>query len=170
MATTDLVSTTETAPARGLFDDMRSEMNQLGRWMDRMFARPLPIAPLVRWMENGSTGTMYPSVDIWEKDDRIEVLAEIPGYALEDIHLNATDEGLAIEGSRKSIAPEKEGEAHQRMGVASAGSFRIALRLPCQIDPGHTEAKLANGILRVHLPKVQPGKPEGKEIRIRPGA
>jgi len=169
MAMTELTKPNPAAPARGLFEDMRSEMAQMGRWVDRMLARPFPASPLVRWMENGTSGTMYPSVDVWEKDDRIEVMAEVPGYALEDIHLHATDEGLAIEGERRSTEPEKDGEAHQRMGVSSAGSFRIALRLPCGIDPARTEAKLTHGILRVNLPKIEPGKSEGKEIRIRSG-
>jgi len=170
MSMTELVPVTRTQTVPSLFTDLTNEMNQMTRWMDRFFARPTGYTPLTRWASTGDGIASYPSVDVWEKPEQIEVLAEVPGYSLSNIHIHASGENLVIEGERPAQAPQGAAEAHQQMGVAGAGKFRIALRLPCEVDPNKTQARLSDGILKVQLPKTQPDKAGSTEIKILPGS
>jgi len=170
MAMTELVPVTRTPALPSLFTDLASEMNQMTRWMDRLLARPTGYGPLTRWTGGTDGITAYPPVDIWEKPEQVDVLAEVPGFALANIHIHASGENLVIEGERPAQTPAGAAEAHQQMGVAGASKFRIALRLPCEVDPNRTQARLSDGILKVQLPKTQPDKLGSTEIKILPGS
>jgi HSP20 family molecular chaperone IbpA len=170
MSMTELVPDTRAQAVPTLFTDLTNEMNQMTRWMDRFFARPTGFTPLTRWASAGDGITSYPSVDVWEKPEQIDVLAEVPGYTLNNIHIHAGSDNLIIEGERPAQAPQDAAQAHQQMGVTGAGKFRIALRLPCEVDLYKTEARLADGILKVQLPKAHPDKAGSTEIKILPGS
>lgn len=171
MSMTELVPVARTTALPSLFSDITNEMNQMTRWMDRFFARPTTgYTPLTRWAGTTDGINTYPSVDVWEKPEQIEVMCEVPGYALSNIHIHASGENLVMEGERPAQAPQGAAEAHQQMGVAGAGKFRISLRLPCEVDPNKTQARLSDGILKVQLPKTQPNKLGSTEIKILPGS
>ncbi|MFQ6076195.1 MAG: Hsp20/alpha crystallin family protein [Candidatus Bathyarchaeia archaeon] len=76
---------------------------------------------------------MEPLVEIYEKDDIIVVLAEVPGVEMEDIDLNVSEKGLEISA-----------ETPQRR-------YHRFVDLSTEISRDAVEAHLRNGVLEVKL-------------------
>ncbi len=90
-----------------------------------------------------------PLVDIIEKDDELEIVAEVPGAKKEDIKVSATQDYLTISAKRE--APETK--------------YFKRIKLPAKVDPSTAKAKYNNGILQVNIKKKE-SKAEGKEIKV----
>jgi HSP20 family protein len=88
-----------------------------------------------------------PLVDVFEEDDKIKIVAELPGVEKEDINLYA-------EGDRLTISvdtPERK--------------YYKDLQLPTEIDPSTTETSYKSGILEV-LVKKKEKKGKGVQLKI----
>ena len=127
--------------------------------MDDMFSRFM-MRPVMRGeME------MEPQIkmDIKEADGMYKVKAEIPGVSKDDIH-------VSIEGNRVSISAEVKKETEEKKGervIRSERSYGMASRsfsLADEIDQAKVQAKYADGVLELTLPK-KPGSSR-KEISI----
>ncbi|MEM4062072.1 MAG: archaeal heat shock protein Hsp20 [Desulfurococcaceae archaeon] len=90
-----------------------------------------------------------PLVDVFEKDDEVIVVAEIPGVDKDKIDLKITEDGktLIIRASNEERKYYKEVE------------------LPAKVDPDTSRATYKNGVLEVKLKKI--GKEEGKGFKIK---
>ena len=62
----------------------------------------------------------------------------------------------------KSMVPAREGASYEGR---TYGSFSYQVTLPAGIDPDKVEAKLADGVLAVILPKSPEAKPKKIEVR-----
>ncbi len=89
-----------------------------------------------------------PLVDVFEEDDRVKVVAEVPGVDKKDIKLNATEETLTISVDNPQRKYYKEVE------------------LPAKVDPKSAQASYKNGVLEVVLKKVGGKKAGGVEIKV----
>lgn len=96
-----------------------------------------------------------PLVDIFENNDEILVIADIPGVASDGVKLNFENNQLTIEAS--TSWPEEEGSPLFREfgDVDYARAFHLAPG----IDAQNISAELNEGTLRVHLPKSAALKP-----------
>jgi HSP20 family protein len=79
----------------------------------------------------------------------------------EDVELSAEDGVLTIAGKRSEAGPE--GRLLAR-GLPR-GDFQLRLRLGDHIDTDAIEASLAEGVLRVTLPKVAEAQPRKIEVK-----
>lgn len=107
-------------------------------------------------------GTIYrPNVDILEEKDELRLLADMPGVTGDSIAIDFEEGVLTIQGK---VAPRKvEGvELLQEYGV---GDFYRTFRVSEQIDASRIQAEYADGVLTVHLPKVEAAKPRKIEVR-----
>lgn len=104
----------------------------------------------------------YPYVNVAEFKDEIQVIAEVPGIAKEDVALKLHDGAITISGDRK--APEEKDSEWLRREIAY-GSFSRTIQLPEGVDAEKVSAEYNNGVLRIRLPKQEAVKP--KEISIR---
>jgi HSP20 family protein len=105
----------------------------------------------------------YPSINVAEDKDGVQVVAEIPGVAKEDVKLQLHDGILTISGERKSPEEEKDSDVLRR--EIRYGAFSRTIQLPENVDTEKVTAEYTNGVLRVTLPKQEASKP--KEISIR---
>lgn len=102
-------------------------------------------------------------MDIKEADGMYKVKAEIPGVSKEDIH-------VSIEGNRVSISAEVKKEKEEKEGervIRCERSYGMASRtftLSDEVDQGKAQAKYADGVLELSLPK-KPGSTR-KEISV----
>ena len=117
---------------------------------DELFSRTAPVEwafpdLLARFAVANRTND-YPSVNVAEDKDGVQVVAEIPGVAKEDVKLQLHDGILTISEIRY-------------------GSFSRTIQLPESVDAEKVTADYANGVLRIALPKREAAKP--KEISIR---
>jgi len=107
-----------------------------------------------------------PLSNITETDKTFEISAELPGMDKSDIQLTITDNMLEIKGEQKEEKEEaKEGEYVRR--ECRSTSFYRAFNLPENIDEEKIDANLDKGVLKVSIPKVEPVKPEKKQIEIK---
>ncbi len=152
-------------------------MEQFEREFEDIFSRG--IWPAWRG-DGGKTEEMMPKMDIFEKDDRFVVKAELPGMKGEDIDISIPGDMLTIKGEKKSES-EVDEENYYRREVAY-GSFARSIRLPSSVDVDRITATSEDGMLEIDLPKagmVQPKKiptatkratPKAKAVEAKPKA
>jgi HSP20 family molecular chaperone IbpA len=98
------------------------------------------------------TASVQPRVDVFENEAEYLVVADIPGVAKEAIDVRFEDGELRLEAHRTPAGATATG------GRVLAEEYRItdyrrAFSMPDGIDAERIEAELANGVLKVHLPK-----------------
>ncbi len=140
--------------------DIPMSVNDLQNEMNRMFSR--------LWHQGVSTGPFdgnawAPPFDLIDEDDRIVVMAEVPGMEVSDIELDFQDNRLTLKGHRQSPWSE---EASKRLQCNERryGPFSRSIDLPAGIDRDSITATVCNGVITVTLPKVEHAR--GKSIKI----
>jgi HSP20 family protein len=105
----------------------------------------------------------YPAIDMAEYESEFIVVAELPGVSKEDVKLSLEDGVLTISGRRKSVQiPEKSSWVRNEI---STGEFVRTISLPREVKSDAISAELANGVLKIVLPKAEEVQP--REISIR---
>ncbi len=99
------------------------------------------------------SGYLRPAVDIEERNDAYVVQAELPGVATENIHVNVEKNVLTIQAERQEQTETNNEEQGFRHVERVRGTFRRSFTLPETVDPDQIDAKLADGVLTVTLPK-----------------
>lgn len=127
--------------------------------MDRLFAGFMGRAPL------GALGSdVFPALKVIEENDKILVLAELPGIRPEDIEISLEGATLTLRGERKR---EELGNVSYHRRERVAGKFQRALTLPVEVNPDAVEATCEHGVLKLILPKAEHVKP--KKIPVLTG-
>jgi len=129
------------------------------RELDRMmedFGRGVP------GFAAGAQGLM-PATDVVETDKEIEITAELPGLEEKDVKIELSDNVLTIRGEKKAEKEEKD--KNYRMIERSYGAFSRSLELPAGVDSGAIKATIANGVLKVTVPKPAPAQAKTIEVK-----
>ncbi|MBT9149390.1 MAG: Spore protein SP21 [Dehalococcoidia bacterium] len=93
-----------------------------------------------------------PPIDMFEKEDKLVVKAELPGINEEDIDVSVLGDTLTIRGERK--AETEVSERDYQCCERSYGSFTRSIVLPSSVDAAKIEASYEDGVLEVILPKA----------------
>jgi HSP20 family protein len=133
------------------FADNVPEMMNLQREINRLFSN----------VGHGTT-LDYPAINVWEKDDSITVITELPGIDPENIDISVTGAILTISGTSKAD-PIKESETYLRQ-ERELGNFQRNFQLPFHVDSKKIEARYEKGILQITLPRLKEDLP--KKIKI----
>ncbi|WP_457642430.1 Hsp20/alpha crystallin family protein [Persephonella sp.] len=107
--------------------------------------------------------TWNPRVDIYEKDDKLIVEAEIPGAKKEDIEVKIKDNNVVIRGEVKKEEEKKE-ENYYR-SERFYGKFERVIPLPVEIKPDEAKATVEDGILKLEIPKAATEKEVKVEVK-----
>ncbi|MBN1642110.1 MAG: Hsp20/alpha crystallin family protein [Anaerolineae bacterium] len=105
-----------------------------------------------------------PRVDIYEVDDEIVVVADIPGVNEKSVEITLEKGILSITGYVDPAPPEGYDLAYVEYDV---GDFQRSFRLSDQIDQDKIAANVKDGVLRLHLPKVGPA--QARKIAVTSG-
>lgn len=97
-----------------------------------------------------------PAVDIFETDQAVTVVAEMPGVEKGGVDIHLENDTLTIRGDRAKGTNDKEMLLMQEY---EPGCFLRKFNVSETIDQEKIEAKMTDGILTVVLPKVEPAKP-----------
>ena len=110
--------------------------------------------------------SIKPRIDIMNDDSNINVVAEMPGVAKEDISVSVNDENiLTITGKKEKVTvSDEEGKFSPVVAERRFGNFARSILLPDNIDSEHISANYKNGILDIAISKKEPVKP--KEVNI----
>ncbi len=128
--------------------------------MDRLFDEFF--APLASEGETATFHNWHPVVDVYEKDDRIIVKADLPGVDKKDINVDVKGNVLTLSGERFDEKEVKEEKTYRR--ERSFGKFVRTFHLADGIDYEKISAEYKDGVLRLEIPKPETEKP--KQITI----
>jgi len=140
-----------TWPALDRWADLRDELNSL-------FDLPTT-GNLARQAQLFSGWT--PALDLYQNNDNVVAVVELPGMRKEDIDVSLHDGMLTIAGERQS-SPGENTERTERF----SGKFRRSVTLPTRVDASKVSASYKDGILTVTLPKSEEAKPKKVEVSI----
>ena len=104
------------------------------------------------------------TIDVYQTPDEIVIESTIAGVKPEDLDIAITNEAVTIHGKR-----EKQGEIKDEDYFYQEcywGRFSRAIILPQEIDADKAVASLKNGILTIHLPKLNRSKTKKLKIKF----
>jgi HSP20 family molecular chaperone IbpA len=115
--------------------------------------------------EQTRPGPVYtPAVDIFENDNAITVLADMPGVKAQDLKIDLRESVLTLTGR---VAPEDGAEETDVLREYQTGTYFRQFTLSETIDQAKIDAKLSDGVLRLELPKIEKARP--RQITVRTG-
>lgn len=137
-------------PSRPAFEDVFADFDQLRREMHRLLDSGRG--------ELGELGSgVFPPMNVTHDADNFYVSAEVPGIKASELSISAVKNRLSIAG-RREIQTENERVSYHRK-ERPEGSFNRTLTLPTELDVDRIEARYADGILSLKLPKAEAAKP-----------
>lgn len=107
--------------------------------------------------------TYLPPTDIYETDEAIYVVADMPGVGPDGVNVALEGGTLAITGTPAGHAPE--GEALRL--EYEPGGYHRAFSVSDAIDHGRIRASMRDGVLTLVLPKAAPAK--SRRITVQAG-
>jgi HSP20 family protein len=170
--TTSLRRTETERDAENVLTTPFTLMRRFGEEMDRVFGE---IGFGRGWMNpvlgaaDLAQGLWTPQVEVFERDKEFVIRADLPGLTRDDINVEATDEGITIEGERKQESEEKDGGYYR--SERSYGKFVRTFPLPAGVMAEDADASFHDGVLEITLPKSkrEPRKPRRVQIHASTG-
>jgi len=104
-----------------------------------------------------------PNIEVKEQNSNFVVCADLPGLSKDDVKVEATDEGLVIQGERKREEEERE-QTYYRSERAYGRFYRL-IPLPESAQLENAKAQFSNGVLEVVIP-VSEAERKKREIPI----
>lgn len=128
--------------------------------LDTLFEMPL-------WSGFGRQSQLFsawtPALDVYQNNDNVIAMIELPGMKKEDIEISLHDGMLTISGERKTES--QQGDKAER-SERFVGKFRRSITLPTRIDANKVSASYKDGILTVTLPKAEEAKPKQIQVNV----
>ena len=105
----------------------------------------------------------YPKVNVYEHDDKISIVAEIPGLDKKNVSVEVEEDVLIISGDKHGFDSDG-GKCITRELKQSA--FTRSFNLGEYLDGKNVSAKFKDGMLSIFVPKKEPEKPKKTFIKI----
>ena len=105
----------------------------------------------------------YPKVNVYEYDDKIGIVAEIPGLDKKNVTIDVEDQVLTISGDKHGFDTDG-GKCITR--ELKQSSFKRSFNLGEHLDGDNVEASFKDGMLSISVPKIEPEKPKKKFVKI----
>jgi HSP20 family protein len=145
-------------PSRPTFNSPLADFDQLRREMLRLFDGA------AGGDVSGAVGAgVFPPVNVSQDDDNFYVRAEVPGIKASELSISALKNRVSISGARE-IPREHDRVSYHRKERAE-GAFSRTVTLPIDVDPARVEARYADGIVILTLPKAPESKP--RQIAVK---
>jgi HSP20 family protein len=103
-----------------------------------------------------------PQVDIFNVDEEIVILADMPGVSESDVDVTVEKGVLTITGLGPTSGPDGYDLVHSEYGT---GDYQRSFSLPDEVDQDNIQASLKNGVLRLSLPKAP--EAQAKKISVQ---
>ena len=152
----------------GLFEDFRGSFNDL---MAPFLASPWYGEPPFLQSWNASSAlpetlpTRYPVVDIVDKGDCYELVAELPGFNKENIDVQVSDDAIQLKAELRS---ESRGQNTRYVSHERAYSaFNRVVQFPEPIVGAKVEGTMKNGVLSLRIPKREPTSSKLTKVALK---
>lgn len=108
------------------------------------------------------TRAFMPNADIFETEDALTVVLEMPGVDRDNINISVENGVLTVEGTINFGKYEGLQPVYSEYNV---GPFRRSFRISSRIDQDNINAEMSDGVITLVLPKVEEVKPRRIEVR-----
>jgi HSP20 family protein len=120
-----------------------------------------------RELENKEESTIparvfLPTADIYETNDALNVVLEMPGVDKNSVDIRVEDSVLKIEGRLDFAKYQGLQPLYTEYNV---GHYSRSFRLSSKIDQSKIAAELNDGVLSLVLPKVEEAKPRTIQVK-----
>ena len=105
----------------------------------------------------------YPKVNVYEYDDKIGIVAEIPGLDKKNVTVDVEEDVLIISGDKHGFDSDG-GKCITRELKQSA--FKRSFNLGEYLDGTKVSAQFKDGMLTISNPKKEPEQPKKHSIKI----
>jgi HSP20 family protein len=109
------------------------------------------------------TRAWSPPVEIYEANDELVFLLELPGFKKDQVSISFENGQLTFAGER--IEENQEGRNYHR-NERWYGRFERSFQLPISADAEKISANLQNGLLRVVIPKKEEAKARQISVEV----
>ena len=106
----------------------------------------------------------YPKVNVYEYDDKVGIVAEIPGLDKKQLNIEVEEGILTISGDKHGIHEDDGAKVLRR--ELKASSFKRSFELGELLDGENISASFKDGVLSVDVPKIEPEKPKKHTVKI----
>jgi len=103
-----------------------------------------------------------PPVDIFENEESLIVVVDLPGVDKDGVDLRVEDNILTIKGNAKYAQP-----ANVLRQEFTLQNYYRQFQLSDEVDQSRISAESKNGVLTIMMPKAEKSKP--KQIKVRVG-
>jgi len=107
---------------------------------------------------------MFPAINMGNTPDAVEVYAFMPGIDASALEVSVDKGLLTIAGERRSAPAEGDDKANVYAAERFNGTFKRAIALPEDADPGQVEARYRDGVLHITVRKRESSKPRRIEV------
>jgi len=116
---------------------------------------------MIRHFENSNAFIGMNRMNLIDKGENLEFVAELPGVDEKDMNLTVHNDTLTL-SAKRTVSREKDNTLY----LAERGNYdvRRSIALPSRVEADKTTATFKNGVLRVVLPKAPENQP--KQIAI----
>jgi len=97
-----------------------------------------------------------PPTDIFESDDVLTIVMEMPGVGREDVDVNVENGVLRVEGRLDFSKYEGMQPVYTEYNI---GHYRRSFSLSSKIEQDRISAQMQDGVLTLLLPKAEEAKP-----------
>ncbi len=110
-----------------------------------------------------SEAALTPPVDVIEDAKGITLYADLPGVSRDKLNLQVEGDTLTIEAEADLAVPEGLTSHHTEVGWAR---YRRVFTLSKELDTDKVSAELAQGVLRLQIPKAEHAQPRRIEVKV----
>jgi HSP20 family protein len=103
-----------------------------------------------------------PAADLFEDQDALTLLVDLPGAVRDSLDVQLTGDELVVRGERKWHTPEGSACVHQER---PHGQFQRVFRIGVPLQHDAVEAGFRDGVLTVRLPKAETVKPRKVAVK-----
>jgi len=111
------------------------------------------------------SGIREPLIDIVDKGDSLQLIAELPGVDKKDIDITVEENSFVLKAESKHEADEQKKKEGYYFHERTYQSFYRRIPLPTEVVANKATAEFKNGILVVNMPKMHPTQ-KGKEFKV----
>ena len=105
----------------------------------------------------------YPKVNVYEYDDKIGIVAEIPGLDKKNVSVEVEEDVLIISGDKHGFDSDG-GKCITR--ELKQSSFKRSFNLGDHLNGEDISAKFKDGMLSISIPKKEPEQPKKHSVKI----
>ena len=110
------------------------------------------------------SNSAYPKVNVYEYDDKVGIVAEIPGLSKKQIKVDVEDNIITISGDKHSVWDDAKAKVLRR--ELKQSSFKRSFTLGELLDGDDISANFKDGVLSIEIPKSVPEKPKKHSVNI----